>query len=62
MNTHVIDYKFIFQLVNHHLKKKYPFKDFTTIMKLVVAYAILNIPVDKDDEFEIGNAYLVAEF
>ncbi|CAG8680017.1 6836_t:CDS:2 [Funneliformis caledonium] len=43
------------QLVNHRLKKKYPFKEFATIMKPVVAYAILNIPVDEDDEFEIGN-------
>ncbi|CAG8504148.1 5615_t:CDS:2 [Funneliformis mosseae] len=55
MNTPVIDYKFVFQLVNHRLKKKYPFKEFATIMKPVVAYAILNIPVDEDDEFEIGN-------
>ncbi|CAI2195768.1 15003_t:CDS:2, partial [Funneliformis geosporum] len=42
-------------LVNHRLKKKYPFKDFATIMKSMVAYAILNIPVDENDEFEIGN-------
>ncbi|CAI2197999.1 1613_t:CDS:2, partial [Funneliformis geosporum] len=42
------------QLVNYHLMKKYLFDDFATIMKLVVAYAILNIPVDETDKFEIG--------
>ncbi|CAI2192217.1 5893_t:CDS:2 [Funneliformis geosporum] len=55
MNTHVIDYKFVFQLVNYRLMKKYPFDDFVTIMKPVVAHAILNIPVDETDKFEIGN-------
>ncbi|CAI2180355.1 897_t:CDS:2, partial [Funneliformis geosporum] len=55
MNTHNIDYKFVFQLVNYRLMKKYPFDDFATIMKPVVAHAILNIPVDETDKFEIGN-------
>ncbi|CAG8509730.1 3294_t:CDS:2 [Funneliformis caledonium] len=55
MNTHKIDYKFVFQLVNYRLMKKYPFDGFATIMKPVVAHAILNIPVDETDKFKIGN-------
>src|SRR5262249_17735468 len=48
-------YKFIMQLVNRRLMEKYPFKKYVSIMKSVVAYAILNIPVNEIDEFDTVN-------
>lgn len=52
MEKHGVDYKLVMQLVRHDLMEKYPFKDFVSIMKPVVAHAILNIPVEEIDEFD----------
>ncbi|PKC68384.1 hypothetical protein RhiirA1_457299 [Rhizophagus irregularis] len=47
--THTVNYVFLMNLVKFELEEKYPFRGYAKIMEQVVARAILNIPVNKDD-------------
>ncbi|PKY60732.1 hypothetical protein RhiirA4_550893 [Rhizophagus irregularis] len=52
--THTVDYIYILRRVRIELIERYPFTQVINSMKQVVAKCILNIPVQKDGQIEIG--------